>query len=95
MTGWAWIAEQGLLASPICITNTHAVGVVRDAICRLRGRSKVARWPWLLPVVAETYDGWLSDADELPAHAGSMRSLRWMAQRAARWPRAMSAAAPA
>ena len=36
MTGWAWIAEQGLLASPICITNTHSVGVVRDAICALR-----------------------------------------------------------
>ena len=35
MTGTIWLAEQGLLASPICITNTHAVGVVRDAICRL------------------------------------------------------------
>jgi len=65
MTGWAWIAEQGLLASPICITNTHSVGVVRDAICALAVRDKVAK-PWLLPVVAETYDGWLSDAASFP-----------------------------
>jgi D-aminopeptidase len=65
MTGWAWIAEQGLLASPICITNTHSVGVVRDAICRLAARDKV-EMPWLLPVVAETYDGWLNDAASFP-----------------------------
>jgi D-aminopeptidase len=65
MTGWAWIAEQGLLASPICITNTHSVGVVRDAICALAVREKV-EMAWLLPVVAETYDGWLSDATSFP-----------------------------
>ena len=65
MTGWAWIAEQGLLASPICITNTHCVGVVRDAICALAVRDKVPM-PWLLPVVAETHDGWLSDAATFP-----------------------------
>jgi len=65
MTGWAWIAEQGLLASPLCITNTHAVGVVRDAVCAYAVREKVPV-PWLLPVVAETYDGWLSDAASFP-----------------------------
>jgi D-aminopeptidase len=65
MTGWAWIAEQGLLAAPICITNTYSVGVVRDAICALAVREKVPM-PWLLPVVAETYDGWLSDASSFP-----------------------------
>jgi len=65
MTGWAWIAEQGLLASPICITNTYSVGVVRDAVCALAVREKVPQ-PWLLPVVAETYDGWLSDAATFP-----------------------------
>ncbi|HME22994.1 MAG TPA: P1 family peptidase [Acetobacteraceae bacterium] len=65
MTGWAWIAEQGMLASPICITNTHSVGVVRDAICALAVRDKVSM-PWLLPLVAETYDGWLSDATSFP-----------------------------
>jgi len=68
MTGWAWIAEQGLLASPICITNTHSVGVVRDAVCALAVRDRV-KMPWLLPVVAETYDGWLSDAASFPVTA--------------------------
>jgi D-aminopeptidase len=65
MTGWAWIAEQGLLAAPLCITNTYSVGIVRDAICALAVRDKVPQ-PWLLPVVAETYDGWLSDAPSFP-----------------------------
>src|SRR5215472_15336965 len=65
MTGWAWIAEQGLLASPICITNTHSVGVVRDAVCAYAVRERVPM-PWLLPVVAETHDGWLSDAATFP-----------------------------
>jgi D-aminopeptidase len=68
MTGWAWIAEQGLLASPICITNTHSVGVVRDAVCALAVRENVSV-PWLLPVVTETYDGWLSDAASFPITA--------------------------
>jgi D-aminopeptidase len=68
MTGWAWIAEQGLLASPVCITNTHSVGVVRDAVCALAVRERVPA-PCLLPVVAETYDGWLSDAASFPVTA--------------------------
>jgi len=68
MTGWAWIAEQGMLASPICITNTHAIGVVRDAICAYAVEKKVPV-PWLLPVVAETFDGWLSDATSFPITA--------------------------
>src|SRR5690349_18272098 len=65
MTGWAWIAEQGMLASPICITNTHSVGVVRDAICVLASRRKIEQ-AWHLPVAAETWDGWLSDAESFP-----------------------------
>lgn len=65
MTGLPWIAEQGMLASPIGITNTHAVGVVRDAICVLAARQG-APMLWHLPVAAETYDGWLSDADSFP-----------------------------
>jgi D-aminopeptidase len=62
MTGLPWLIESGLLGSPIAITNTHQVGVVRDALIR----HETARNPkasWLLPVVAETYDGFLSDAD--------------------------------
>ncbi len=65
MTGFAWIAEQGLLSSPIGITNTFSVGVVRDAVCAL-AVEQGAPMMWHLPVVAETYDGWLSDAESFP-----------------------------
>jgi D-aminopeptidase len=71
MTGTIWLEEQGLLASPICITNTHAVGVVRDAIVAHAVRLDAPQ-EWHLPVTAETYDGWLSDAESFPvtqAHA--------------------------
>jgi D-aminopeptidase len=65
MTGVVWLEEQGLLGAPICITNTHAVGIVRDAICAYAVREKAFQ-AFHLPVVAETYDGWLSDADSFP-----------------------------
>jgi D-aminopeptidase len=65
MTGTIWLAEQGLLASPICITNTHAVGVARDSICMLAARRGIEQ-AWHLPVAAETWDGWLSDAESFP-----------------------------
>ncbi len=65
MTGTIWLAEQGLLASPIAITNTHAVGIVRDAICVLAAKRGIEQ-AWHLPVVAETWDGWLSDAESFP-----------------------------
>jgi D-aminopeptidase len=68
MTGTIWLAEQGLLATPVCLTNTHAVGVVRDAVIAYAVREHVPR-PWLLPVVAETYDGWLSEAERFPVTA--------------------------
>jgi len=60
MTGTTWLQESGFLEGPIGITNTHSVGVVRDAILQWRvGRATLQ--PWGLPVVAETYDGGLSD----------------------------------
>jgi D-aminopeptidase len=64
MTGLPWLEEVGLLHSPIGITNTHSVGVVRDALVEL----EVAELPdgveaWALPVVAETWDGTLNDVD--------------------------------
>jgi D-aminopeptidase len=65
MTGLAWIAEQGMISAPICITNTFSVGLVRDAICVLAERDK-SPLPWHLPVAAETYDGWLSDSASFP-----------------------------
>ena len=60
MTGTTWVEESGFLEGPGMITNTHSVGVVRDAILQWQ----VARpglQPWGLPVVAETYDGFLND----------------------------------
>jgi D-aminopeptidase len=60
MTGLPWLAEQGLLGTPIGITNTYQVGIVRDAITALGVRDG-APHDFNLPVVAETYDGWLSD----------------------------------
>ncbi|MFZ5792493.1 MAG: P1 family peptidase [Pseudomonadota bacterium] len=65
MTGLPWLAEQGLLAAPICITNTMSVGVVRDAICAFAVERGIEQ-PFHLPVVAETWDGWLSDAESFP-----------------------------
>ncbi|MEA2527850.1 MAG: D-aminopeptidase [Thermomicrobiales bacterium] len=63
MTGVAWIEEAGLLTTPIGITNTHSVGVVRDALIAydVTHGSGADEQTWSLPVVAETYDGWLND----------------------------------
>ena len=63
MTGTTWMQESGFLEGPIAITNTHSVGVVRDAIIRWEIGRKNALQPWWLPVVAETYDGALNDID--------------------------------
>ena len=56
MTGTTWVQEGGLLEGPVAITNTHSVGVVRDAIIKWENGLKNALQPWWLPVVAETYD---------------------------------------
>jgi D-aminopeptidase len=61
MTGTTWVQESGLLEGPVGITNTHSVGVVRDAIIQWEVSQKNALQPWWLPVVAETYDGGLND----------------------------------
>jgi L-aminopeptidase/D-esterase-like protein len=60
MTGTTWVEESGFLEGPIAITNTHSVGVVRDAILQWQV-GKPGLQPWGLPVVAETYDGALND----------------------------------
>jgi D-aminopeptidase len=63
MTGLPWINESGLLTTPIAITNTHSVGIVRDALIAYdvaRG-DRSFESTWSLPVVAETYDGLLND----------------------------------
>ncbi|MDP6664178.1 MAG: P1 family peptidase [SAR202 cluster bacterium] len=61
MTGLPWIDETGLLGSPVAITNTNQVGVVRDALVEHAVDRGMAGW--ILPVVAETYDGFLNDID--------------------------------
>jgi D-aminopeptidase len=62
MTGLEWIREAGTLATPVAITNTHSVGVVRDALVRAEMEARTGEEDyWSLPVVAETYDGTLND----------------------------------
>lgn len=66
MTGTTWVEESGFLEGPVMITNTHSVGVVRDAVIawrlRKRGPDKDG-YSWSLPVVAETWDGYLNDVN--------------------------------
>jgi L-aminopeptidase/D-esterase-like protein len=64
MTGTTWVEESGFLEGPVMITNTHSVGVVRDAVIRWRVNAAppdASGYWWSLPVVAETYDGYLND----------------------------------
>jgi L-aminopeptidase/D-esterase-like protein len=61
MTGTTWIEEAGFLEGPILITNTHSVGIVRDAAIRWATRNHRLPQLWALPVVAETWDGTLND----------------------------------
>lgn len=60
MTGTTWIEHSGILEGPIMITNTHSVGIVRDAVIAWQ-RDRDPTFLWALPVVAETYDGSLND----------------------------------
>jgi L-aminopeptidase/D-esterase-like protein len=75
MTGTTWVEESGFLEGPVMITNTHSVGVVRDAVVAWRvahgAQDATGSW-WSLPVVAETWDGWLNDINGFhvrPEHA--------------------------
>ena len=64
MTGTTWIEESGFLEGPILITNTSSVGTMRDAVLawQIKHFGHLAQ-PWGLPVVAETWDGWLNDTN--------------------------------
>lgn len=64
MTGTTWVTESGFLETPIMITNTNSVGVVRDAVLKWYVENDWYRgedWWYTYPVVAETYDGFLND----------------------------------
>ena len=69
LTGLEWVRESGQLTTPVALTNTHSVGVVRDALvaAEIRGRTDPTTY-WSLPVVGETYDGTLSDINGM--HVG-------------------------
>ena len=66
MTGTTWVEDSGFLDGPVMITNTHSVGVVRDAVIAWRVKKappdEQGYW-WSLPVVAETWDGYLNDVN--------------------------------
>jgi len=62
MTGTTWVEESGFLEGPVMLTNTHSVGTVRDAVIAWQMKHDQRRdVSWSLPVVAETYDGYLND----------------------------------
>jgi len=64
MTGLLWVEESGLLGTPIGITNTHSVGLVRDAIISYYfSRNPDSKSRWMIPVVGETWDGFLNDVN--------------------------------
>ena len=76
MTGVHWVNEAGYFSGPICITNTHSVGIVHHACVRWLVRHYAQEYPghhlWAMPIVAETYDGVLNDINGLhvaEAHA--------------------------
>src|SRR6202453_4840409 len=75
MTGTTWVEESGFLEGPVMITNTHSVGGGRDAVIQwrvARGAADTTGFYWSLPVVAETWDGWLNDINGFhvkPEHA--------------------------
>jgi L-aminopeptidase/D-esterase-like protein len=66
MTGTTWVEDSGFLEGPVMITNTHSVGTVRDAVIAWRlkhGGPDKEGYSWSLPVVAETWDGYLNDTN--------------------------------
>ncbi len=75
MTGTTWVEDSGFVDGPIMITNTHSVGVVRDAVIAWKvkhGPTDMEGYWWSLPVVAETWDGDLNDINGFhvkPEHA--------------------------
>jgi D-aminopeptidase len=72
LTGLEWVRESGLLTTPIAITNTHSVGVVRDALVAATIDRSSSQWS--LPVVGETYDGTLNDINGFHVTAEHLRA---------------------
>src|SRR5437879_10745894 len=74
MTGTTWLEEAGFLWGPVMITNTHSVGVVRDAVIEwlVKQARSLSEYDWSLPVVAETWDGSLTDNTGFPVREGTV-----------------------
>jgi D-aminopeptidase len=68
MTGTTWLEESGLLGGPVMITNTHSVGLVRDSVIAWAVNNHRLQNDWSLPIVAETWDGWLNDLNGFHVH---------------------------
>ena len=92
MTGLAWAQESGMLGSPIGITNTYQVGLVRNFLAAESVRVGVTQ-DFLLPVVGETDDGWLSDAEAF-RRLRRMRPRPWPRRVEGPWSRAVLAVEP-
>jgi len=96
MTGTTWVEESGFLEGPVMITNTHSVGTVRDAVIawrvQRRGPDKDG-YSWSLPVVAETWDGYLNDINGFHV-SHRMPSTLSTARMQEPWKRATWAAVP-
>ena len=77
MTGTTWVEESGFVEGPIMITNTHSVGAVHEGTIKWRyenGAADSSGYWWSLPVIAETWDGYLNDINGFhvrPEHAGN------------------------
>src|SRR5213078_1018060 len=67
LTGLEWVRESGLLTTPVALTNTFSVGVVRDALVTYQHERGAGAWH--LPVVGETYDGRLNDIEGMHVRA--------------------------
>ena len=75
LTGLEWIRESGLLGGAIGLTNTHSVGVVRDALVAVAAEALAGEGDfWSLPVVGETYDGALNDINGFHVRAAHVRA---------------------
>lgn len=78
-TGIHWLEETGLLTTPMALTNTHQVGIVRDTLVAYEFEQRGVN-DFALPLVAETYDGWLSDSDAFHITADHVRAAIASAQ---------------
>lgn len=79
MTGTHWIEDGGTFLGPVMITNTHGVGITHHATTRwmlerYASTYEVGDFLWLMPVIAETYDGVLNDINGLPVTEADVRA---------------------